>query len=220
MGNLFCRNNNRDDIQNSLALSILKNREYVPDYTSDAQTLEWNTDEDGRFQNLTIGELNQLFAPKFSSNQNVNIHDILAAYEQNCKCHTSSADSDRILNIFGGHLNHQSGGSNEHAPTFNEKKYNTHNFNENKNNEVFKNHINNSNANSHDNMTHSELSELRQFIKSQQEAITDTENTNTVSTIEHLLKSTDNSETFAKQQGGHAQVPFCSSESFDASCVF
>ena len=107
----------------------------------------------------------------------------------------------------------------------------------NSNNDVLKNHIYNTNIfskhNEHyehnnkkqDSMSHSELSELKKFIKKQQNNISESSvNSDTVSTIEHLIESTisdknNNSEgsSVSNQSGGGNKIPFFSTESFDVS---
>lgn len=143
--------------------------------------------------------------------------------------------------------NNQTGGNN-----FNNDKYNNTNSNigGNSNNDLLKNTIyendifskyqndsnkiyNNKNNNKNESMSHSELSDLKRFIRNQQNNISESsDNSNTVSTIEHLLKSTvtDNSDDLSqseqssesnKQYGGSKnRIPFFSTESMDVSYGF
>lgn len=136
--------------------------------------------------------------------------------------------------------NNQMGGNSDNKKINN----NESNIGGNSNNDLFKNKIyggdifskynNNSNKTTNKNMknnesiSHSELSDLKKFIKNQQNNMSESsDNSNTVSTIEHLLKSTitddsshSDSDESNMQHGGRNKIPFFSTESMDVSYGF
>lgn len=135
--------------------------------------------------------------------------------------------------------NNQIGGNSNNLKTNNEES----NIGGNSNNDLFKNkiyggdifskHKNNLNKTSknmknNESISHSELSDLKRFIKNQQNNMSESsDNSNTVSTIEHLLKSTvtdgssqSDSDEYNIQHGGRNKIPFFSTESMDVSYGF